>query len=412
MSVLSVSGLSKKYCRSLRRSLWYGVQDIAHEVLPTRAPAGLRPDEFWAVDDVSFELGRGEALAILGQNGAGKSTLLKMLAGLLKPDGGEVRLRGRMQAVIELGVGFDPLLTGRENLRMGAAIQDLDRRAAGEMQERAIDFAELGDFIDAPLQAYSSGMRARLAYAMAASAKPDILLIDEVLAVGDAAFQRKCVTHMLGYLEAGGALLFISHSPYQVNSLCERGILLRQGRVAFDGSAMDALNAMLGPPPLDGTTKAARYRAPAIGPIVIEEVAAEAVHGGKIQTGEPVRVRVRYRAEQRLDVFWGFSIWTADQWVNIVGEYDLRARTIEPGVGEFSCIVPGIPLLGSRYTLRAAIMDARTRTALAHYGYHDAPETLDVHSEPSLSRNTRLASSSLVTMAVEWGADPAKGGAA
>ena len=402
MNVLSVSGLSKKYCRSLRRSLWYGVQDIAHEVLPIGPPADLRRDEFWAVDDVSFELGKGEALAIIGQNGAGKSTLLKMLAGLLKPDRGEARLRGRMQAVIELGVGFDPLLTGRENVRMGAALQDLDRRATGALQERVIDFAELGDFIDAPLQSYSSGMRARLAYAMAASAEPDVLMIDEVLAVGDAAFQRKCVTHMLGYLNAGGALLFISHSPYQVQSLCERGILMRHGQVAFEGSAMDALNEMLGPPPSEGTARAARYRAPVIGPIVIEGIWAEAVDGGKIRTGESVRIRLRYRADQRLEVFWGFAIWTADQWVSVVSEYDPRARTIEAGVGEFSCIVQSLPLVGSRFTLRAAIIDFRTRTALAHYGYYDAPEPLDVHSVPSMLGNARLASNALVTMDVAW----------
>jgi len=401
MSLLSVSGLSKKYCRSLRRSLWYGVQDIGREVLPMRRPAGLRRDEFWAVDDVSFELGKGEALAIMGQNGAGKSTLLKMLAGLLKPDRGEARLRGQVQALIELGVGFDPVLTGRENVRVGAALQGLDRRSAALLQEKVDDFAELGDFFDAPLQSYSSGMRARLAYALAASAEPDVLMVDEVLAVGDVAFQRKCVRHMLSYLDRGGALLFISHSPYQIQSLCERGILLRQGRVAFRGSATDALHEMLSaPPPPDN--EAEPERAAAVGPIVIEAVAASAVDGGDIRTGEALRIRLRYRAEERLQIFWGFSVWTDDQWVNVASEYDLRARTVEPGVGELSCVVPHLPLIGTRYTLRAAIIDAGTRTALAHFGFQDAPATLDVASHPSPLGNARLATNALITMEVEW----------
>jgi len=403
MSVLSVSGLSKKYCRSLRRALWYGMQDIAREVLPVSPPPGLRRDEFWAVDDVSFELRKGEALAIIGRNGAGKSTLLKMLAGLLKPDRGEARLRGKAQALIELGIGFDPLLTGRENVRVGAALQGLDRRATAELQEKVIAFAELGDFFDMPMQSYSSGMRARLSFSLAANLESDVLMVDEVLAVGDAAFQRKCVTNILGYLNAGGALLFVSHSPYQIQSLCERAILLRRGRVAFRGSATDALNEMLSAPPsMNPAMEPARYRAPAIGPVVIEEIEARAVHGETIRTGEPVQITLRYRAEERLEVFWGFGVWTADQWVHIASEHDLRVRTIEAGVGELSCVVPRLPLMGSRYTLRAAIIDARTRMALAHYGFQDAPGSFDVRSNASVLTNAQLAANALVTFEVDW----------
>ena len=403
MSVLTVSGLSKKYCRSLRRSLWYGMQDIAREVLPLSPPRALRRDEFWAVDDVSFELRKGEALAIMGGNGAGKSTLLKMLAGLLKPDRGEARLRGRVEALIELGVGFDPLLTGRENVRVGAALHGLDRRSTDALQEKVIAFAELGEFFDAPMQSYSSGMRARLAYALAANLEPDVLLVDEVLAVGDAAFQRKCVMHMLAYLNGGGALLFVSHSPYQIQSLCERAILLDRGRVSFRGSAIDAVNEMLSAPQLpNAETKPARSRAPAIGPIVIEEIGAKAVHGETIRTGEAVQITVRYRAEERVEILWGFGVWSADQWVHIASEYDMRPRTLEAGVGELSCMLPRLPLVGSRYTLRAAILDARTRMALAHYGFSDVPETLDVRSEASVLANAQLATNALMTLDVEW----------
>jgi lipopolysaccharide transport system ATP-binding protein len=403
VSVLSVAGLSKKYCRSLRRSLRYGVQDIAREMLALAPSRTLRRDEFWAVDDVSFELRRGEALAVLGRNGAGKSTLLKVLAGLLKPDRGEVRFRGRMQALIELGVGFDPLLSGRENVRVGAAVEGLDRRATAMLQEKVIAFAELGEFFDAPLQSYSSGMRARLAYALAANLEPDVLLVDEILAVGDAAFQRKCVAHMLAFLHGGGALLVVSHSTFQVQTLCQQGILLDHGRVVYRGSAVDAVNEMLGSSLAEGgEMEPGRNRAARIGPVLIEDVSASAVGGGPIMTGEPVRVAVRYRADERLEVIWGFGFWSADQWVHVGSEYDMRPRILEPGEGELSCVLPRLPLLGSRYTLRAAILDGQTQVAIAHFGYLDAPATFDVRSQPGILTNAQLESGALMTLDVTW----------
>ena len=194
-AILSVAHVSKKYAQQLRRSLWYGARDIARELVPFGSnESPLRPGEFWALDDVSFELERGSSLAVVGGNGAGKSTLLKILYGLLKPDRGEVRVRGRMEALLELGTGFNPLLSGRENVGVGAALHGFDGRQTSALLERVIDFAELGEFIDAPLQAYSTGMKTRLAYALSANLEPDVLLVDEVLAVGDVAFQdRKSV---------------------------------------------------------------------------------------------------------------------------------------------------------------------------------------------------------------------------
>ena len=242
--MISVSHLSKKYCHELRRGLWYGVRDIAREIIPRRGEAGLRPGEFWALDDVSFEVRRGESLAITGANGAGKSTLLKILYGILKPDRGEVRVSGRVEALIELGAGFNPVLTGRENVRVGAALHGLNARETAALMERVLDFSELGAFVDDPVQSYSSGMKARLAYALAANLDPDVLLVDEVLAVGDFAFQRKCVRHMQSYLAGGGALLFVSHNMYQMQAICERGFLLDHGRLTFEGSAVEMLNRL------------------------------------------------------------------------------------------------------------------------------------------------------------------------
>src|SRR5882724_5212117 len=200
LPVVSVSNLSKKYCRELRRTMWYGLGDIAREFfwrLGQNEPGVLRQAEFWSLKNVSFELRRGESLAVIGANGAGKSTLLKVLYGLIKPDAGQVRIRGRISALIELGTGFNPVLSGRENVYVNAAILGLTRRQASLFLDRIAEFAGLHEFMETPVQYYSSGMKARLSYEVAAHLNPDVLLVDEVLAVGDFSYQRKCVNHML-----------------------------------------------------------------------------------------------------------------------------------------------------------------------------------------------------------------------
>ncbi|MEA2568303.1 MAG: lipopolysaccharide transport system ATP-binding protein [Acidobacteriota bacterium] len=399
-AVLAVSHLSKKYCRELRRALWYGVVDTARELLPSARALTLRAGEFLALDDVSFDVRAGDALAVIGANGAGKSTLLRILYGLLKPDGGEVRLRGRVEALIELGTGFNPLLTGRENIGVGAALYGLTRRETDVLAEEVVEFAEVAEAIDAPVQSYSSGMKARLAYALAAHLKPDILLVDEVLAVGDAAFQRKCVSHMNAYLERGGALLFVSHNTHQIQSLCNRGILLERGRLTFTGTAVETLNRMF--EQRLGATPGERVSAPAIGPIVITEVLAEPLQRDEIRSGEPLRITIRYRADEPVDVAWGFSIWTADQWVCVCGESDLTRRTLPSGDGELTCVIPRLPLVGGRYSLRAAIQDFETKQPLALYGWHDAAATLDVRSDATLLGNAQMELNQLVRVDVEW----------
>jgi lipopolysaccharide transport system ATP-binding protein len=400
-AVLAVSQLSKKYCRELRRALWYGVVDTAHELLPSASPRTLRPGEFLALDDVSFDVRAGESLAIVGANGAGKSTLLRILYGLLKPDGGEVRLRGRVEALIELGTGFNPLLTGRENVGVGAALYGLTRRETNALLDEVVDFAEISDAIDAPVQSYSSGMKARLAYALAAHLKPDILLVDEVLAVGDAAFQRKCVSHMHAYLERGGALLLVSHNTYQIQSLCRRGILLDRGRLTFSGTAIETLNHLF-ERRLGADDAMTRVAAPAIGPIVITDVLAEPLQSDEIRNGEPLRITIRYRADEPVDAAWGFSIWTADQWVCVCGASDLGRRSLAAGDGELTCVVPRLPLVGGRYSLRAAIQDFETKQPLALYGWHDAAATLDVRTDATLLANAQMQLNQLVTVDVEW----------
>jgi ABC-type polysaccharide/polyol phosphate transport system ATPase subunit len=400
MSVLSVSHLSKKFARQLRQALRYGISDVLGELLPRRRDTGLRPGEFWALDDVSFELAPGEALAIVGGNGAGKSTLLKVLSGLFKPDRGEVRLRGRAGALIELGTAFNPTLSGRENVRFGAAMHGLTVDQRTDLEQRAVAFADLGEFIDTPVQLYSAGMRARLGYALAAQLDPAILLVDEVLAVGDLAFQHKCALHIASYLDRGGALLLVSHNTHQVQSICRRGILLDHGRAVFSGTAVDTLNEMferrLSAPPVE-TPAASGGDA-----LRIEALLAEPVTGDAIRVGQPVRIRLRYRSAVQAEVMWGFSIWTGDDWVHVVGEHDPAPHTLAPGAGELTCVIPRLPLVGGRYALRGVLLDWRTRQLLAMSGRGHPGGVLDVRSERNAVDNMRMANSQLVQVEVRW----------
>src|SRR5918911_1277845 len=182
-TLVEARNVSKKFADDLKRSLWYGVQAIAGEMAfwHTNGRAQLRPGEFWALDQVSFELRRGEALGIIGPNGVGKSTLLRLLNGLIKPDAGRITIRGRVGALIELGAGFSPVLSGRENIYASAAILGLSRRQTHQLVDQIIDFSDIGAFIEMPVQHYSSGMHLRLAYAVAAHLNPEVLLVDEVL---------------------------------------------------------------------------------------------------------------------------------------------------------------------------------------------------------------------------------------
>lgn len=228
-TLVKIEDVSKKYCRDLKTSLWYGVKDIASELICRKSKPQLRGKEFWALQDVNFELKRGESLGIIGPNGAGKSTLLKILTGLIKPDTGKIIMKGRIQALIELGAGFNPVLTGRENIYINAAVLGIPKKVIDKKLEEIIEFAELEGFIDTPVQSYSSGMKVKLGFAIAVNVEPDVLIIDEVLAVGDLGFQNKAMKKMAETREKAGVVIFVSHSMAAVRSVCNKGLLLAPG---------------------------------------------------------------------------------------------------------------------------------------------------------------------------------------
>ncbi len=242
-AVVSVENVSKKFCRGLKRGMMYTLQDVGHDLCGATTPEPkLRPEEFWAVRDLGFELRQGESLGLLGTNGAGKSTLLKMLNGIIRPDKGKITLRGRVGALIEVGAGFHPMLTGRENIYVNGAILGMTKRELDKKIDSIIAFSGLsGEILDAPVKTYSSGMYVRLGFTVAIHSEPDILLVDEVLAVGDSAFRVKCSEWIAGFLKRQGTLILVSHYLPSIRETCNKVVYMQSGEVVYSGDVMEGL---------------------------------------------------------------------------------------------------------------------------------------------------------------------------
>jgi len=260
-TVITVENLGKRYTlrhqqreqyTALRDVITNGVASLGKKLIhPFRR--SLPPDtlsldpaveDFWALKDVSFEVKQGDRIGIIGRNGAGKSTLLKLLSRITEPTTGSVRIKGRVASLLEVGTGFHPELTGRENIFLNGAILGMGRAEIKEKFDEIVDFAEIEKFLDTPVKRYSSGMYVRLAFAVAAHLEPEILIVDEVLAVGDAQFQKKCLGKMEDVsAKEGRTVLFVSHNMSAVQSLCNRGILLNSGKLHHDGSNSDVIHA-------------------------------------------------------------------------------------------------------------------------------------------------------------------------
>src|SRR5271170_2569168 len=263
-AVITVENLSKRYLVGHQvgrqgRSRYIALRDIigramrnigrktidvvrGRQILP-----GDEIEEFWALKNVSFEVKRGEVLGIIGRNGAGKSTLLKILSRITEPSEGRVVLRGRVSSLLEVGTGFHPELTGRENIYLNGAILGMMQREICRKFDEIVAFAEVEKFLDTPVKHYSSGMYVRLAFAVAAHLEPEILIVDEVLAVGDAEFQKKCLGKMQSVSEKDGrTVLFVSHNMQAVRQMCRRVIFLKQGRISYSGDPHTAISSYLG----------------------------------------------------------------------------------------------------------------------------------------------------------------------
>lgn len=367
--LLNVEGLSKKFCRSLKRSLFYGVQDIAVELVGgRRARRTLRPGEFWALDDVSCTLRQGEALGLVGSNGAGKSTLLRLISGLIKPDAGTVTVRGRVAPLIALGAGFNPVLTGLENVYANMSILGLSTREIRGRLEEVLAFAEIEpDALGAPVRTYSSGMAARLGFACAVHTDPDILLIDEVLAVGDVKFRVKCYRQLARLRAAGTAFILVSHNPHAILSMCSSALYLQKGRLIAAGAADEVMRRyeedLFGAGVEGGATNVLRLPEKAdaqsngLDITALRFRDARGAETAEIASGEPVSFCVEFRARAAVEDL-NLALLVREQggegeWIMRLSTVDDgAARSVAAGVHEWRVELPYCALRPGRYVMK------------------------------------------------------------
>jgi len=241
-SILRVENLHKKFCRTLKHSMYYGIIDSVRSMLGLAYDTDrLRKNEFWALEDICFELHKGETLGVVGANGSGKSTLLRLITGIYPPDRGRITFRGRIGALIAVGAGFHPHMTGRENIYLNGTILGMTRREIDGQLDDIIAFADIGDFLEAPVSTYSSGMRVRLGFAIAIHSEPDILLVDEILAVGDIGFQLKCFNRLGELRQKGVATVLVTHNLHHITTFCTKVLVLNKGKKIFAGNVEEGL---------------------------------------------------------------------------------------------------------------------------------------------------------------------------
>ena len=376
--VIIAENVSKKYSRNANAHLSYGARDLLREVFGRSPSLELRKDEFLAVNDVSFALNPGDSLGLIGRNGSGKTTLLRMLNGLIKPDGGRIMIEGRVQALIALGTGFNPKLNGRENIYNAAALMGLSRRQAGSVFDEIVDFSELAEVIDSPVETYSSGMYARLGFSVSVHLRPEILLIDEILAVGDAGFQNKCFIKMHQMKQQGVTIVLVSHSHTQITQLCDQALWIHGGRRLKLGPARQVVQdyqAFLGEQEARqvaelarlSTETAARSRRnendSMYGAIYDEEDRVEAIGVDFLVDGHPAQI---LRIHEPLTIRYGFTLKGRVEGLNVtLGFYrkdgqhmtaistlngDLLA-SIHEGRVECEVTIPDLNLAPGRYVL-------------------------------------------------------------
>lgn len=350
--------------------------------------------EFWALRDVSFAVEQGQSLGLVGHNGAGKSTALKLITRILEPSSGSVRTRGRIAALLELGSGFHPELSGRENVFLYGSLMGLGRREMERRLPEIVAFADIGAFVDTEIKHYSSGMYTRLAFAVATAVDPDILITDEVLAVGDEAFQRKCMERIYGFRRAGKTIIFVSHALETVRSLCDVAVWLDHGVARAEGPAGKVIDAYLadvnrqeqeriaaeqGRAPDEeasafrrGTREVEITRVQLLGPAGDERAV--------FHTGDPLTIRMHYTAHGRIsEPVFGVGIHhESGAWLTgpNTGFDDFAVPTLE-GEGTLDYRIPALPLNTGRYQVSVAVVD---KTQAHLYDMHDRLYPLVVHS--------------------------------
>ena len=404
--VISVEGLGKRYRLShekphdnLRDSLTHGVRGLMRRLTAPGANA-RDSEEFWALQDVSFDVAQGDVVGIIGRNGAGKSTLLKILSRITEPTKGRATIRGRVASLLEVGTGFHPELSGRENIYLNGAILGMARVEITRKFDEIVAFAEVERFLDTQVKHYSSGMYVRLAFAVAAHLEPEILIVDEVLAVGDLQFQRKCLGKMQQVAGGGRTVLFVSHNMAAIQRLCSRCVYLKQGRVAIDGRTAEAIDRYLAEASSGPGNYARRHES-------FEVEAVELLIAGEprqaVTAGSTITIRLHYCCSSP-DQFpdgleCGFIIYGHGQkLVNLWSNAGLGHTLLIGARGTISCTLPAWPFRTMPMTLQVHL-NYRRETLV------DLPEALTFDSVDSDLYGTGIlpdAAEGIVLLPQSW----------
>jgi len=421
---ITIENLGKRYTIGHQRANGDGLRHAIEGAI--RAPVAwlrsrrqekLQQVDFWALKDISFQIKQGEVVGIIGRNGAGKSTLLKILSRITVPTEGRIRIAGRTASLLEVGTGFHQELTGRENIFLNGAILGMTRAEIIRKFDEIVEFSEIEEFLDTPVKRYSSGMYVRLAFAVAAHLEPEILIVDEVLAVGDTGFQKKCLGKMGSFAQSGRTVLFVSHNMEAVRNLCQRGVWLKEGRVHKDGKADEIVEAYFNSIANDGPFSCAN---PDYG-LIINKVVLRNNRGeesSQFRPGDDLVVDITYDAQKRIEkpiIALGVlgingSCFTSNMLL------DGHRPDFLEGVGRITCTFRSIPLLPQSYTVKMIVRAANIRDQiityqevayfsvvadLAEYGYRGEFLAFARHSTPVVvPYEWRLPDGSTATVAL------------
>lgn len=391
-TVIRVENLSKKYVLQHQRQEGYAT---LRDTLSNTARSLLRPsqnsksniqnptlEEFWALKDVSFEIKRGDRVGIIGRNGAGKSTLLKVLSRITEPTQGSIHIKGRVASLLEVGTGFHPELTGRENIFLNGAILGMGKTEIQRKFDEIVAFAEVEKFLDTPVKRYSSGMYVRLAFAVAAHLEPEILIVDEVLAVGDSAFQKKCLGKMEDVTKEGRTILFVSHQMAAIENLCNQVIMLRSGKVEYIGDTKSGIQYYL--KSIEAQSKDNSLEAikrSGNGKVRLTGFSIEDCQGNPLASvacGDDVVFVFHYQAasnQPASNVSLGFSLHTTfgDRLSVLYSDYSGDLFPSIPPTGKLKCRIKDFPYSTGRYLVGARIMvnDSEADWPQGYIGYVD-----------------------------------------
>lgn len=371
--VISVSGLSKRYqlrheaprYRSLREELSAAISGVLKKPFQKHSDSRIKSEEdFWALSNVNFTVARGDRLGIIGRNGAGKSTLLKILSRITDPTSGRVEIAGRVSSLLEVGTGFHPELSGRENIFLNGAILGMREDEVRRKFDQIVAFAEVERFLDTPVKRYSSGMYVRLAFAVAAHLEPDVLVVDEVLAVGDAQFQQKCLGRMEELSQSGRTILFVTHNMDAMLTLCNRGLVLEKGGVVFDGAPLEARQHYLSQVSSAEYSVARNAGRGGSGGVSIQRawVSSNGKTGATVESGGPISFNLLaqanedYRHRKDLEVAFSINSIEGQRLYTVISSWGGEEVDASSGEIRVACDLESIPLVPGKYLIDATII--------------------------------------------------------